>query len=400
VCSHPSDSSSNLIDSLCNRIAYRQILESDIPEVIGFLVPTGSNSRSVGKIPASDVNPDSIRARLQSGHSGWVAWANRSLIGFSMANRTNGEVWAMAIAPEWEGKDIDRELMRQTEAWLFSHGWAEIWAAMPPEENAPGFCNGPAWQDWKRERDRCIKKADVQSVLRLEEHAFTGPTTGYQRLVRLQRGPSDRIHRLCMLLDGETYWRDMQVVPVLNDLVSRGRIPEMTLAFLGHVSGAARHEDYTCNHRYAQFIGEEVAPWLKDQVPNLQHQDHLIMGLSLSGLMAVYVTLHYSQTFSRCLSQSGSHWWKHESFAQMAGAAAPVASRFWLSVGDQETHVNVKHPPTDLLQEISQIEGVKKAVQILGEMGGTVHYHKYTGTHSLKPWREELEQALPWLTDN
>lgn len=27
------------------------------------------------------------------------------------------------------GKDIDRELMRQTEAWLFSHGWAEIWAA-------------------------------------------------------------------------------------------------------------------------------------------------------------------------------------------------------------------------------------------------------------------------------
>lgn len=185
VCSHLSDSSSNLIDSLCNRIAYRQILESDIPEVIGFLVSTGSNSRSVGKIPASDVNPDAIRARLQSGHSGRVAWANRSLIGFSMANRTNGEVWAMAIAPEWEGKDIDRELMRQTEAWLFSHGWAEIWAAMPPEENAPGFCNGPVWQDWKRERDRYIKKAGVQSVLRLEEHAFTGPTTGYQRLVRL-----------------------------------------------------------------------------------------------------------------------------------------------------------------------------------------------------------------------
>jgi GNAT superfamily N-acetyltransferase len=130
------------------RIAYRQIIESDIPEVIEFLAPTGSNWRSIGKIPTSEVDPDSVLTRLQSGHSAWVAWANGGLIGFSMANRTNGEVWAMAIGPEWEGKDIDRELMRQAEAWLLSHGWAEIWAAVPPEENAHGFCNGPAWQDW------------------------------------------------------------------------------------------------------------------------------------------------------------------------------------------------------------------------------------------------------------
>jgi hypothetical protein len=69
----------------------------------GWLTP----ELAIGIRRVPDVNPNSIRARLQSGHSGWVAWANRSLIGFSMANRTNGEVWAMAIAPEWEGKDIE-----------------------------------------------------------------------------------------------------------------------------------------------------------------------------------------------------------------------------------------------------------------------------------------------------
>jgi enterochelin esterase-like enzyme len=57
----------------------------------------------------------------------------------------------------------------------------------------------------------------------------------------------------------------------------------------------------------------------------------------------------------------------------------------------------VKHPPTGLWQEISQIAGVEKAVHVLKQSGGTVHYHRFTGGHSLQAWREELSEALPWL---
>ncbi len=166
----------------------------------------------------------------------------------------------------------------------------------------------------------------------------------------------------------------MDAVPVLNALSDRGEIPRMTFAFVGHVSGAARQEDYTCNERYGQFIGEEVVTWLKEEVPMLLNDGHVVVGLSLSGLMAVYLALKYPQHFDCCLSQSGSHWWKHEWFAQMARRHAPIRARFWLSVGDQETAANVKHPPAGMLQEISQIEGVEKAAQVLKEMGGTSEY--------------------------
>jgi len=74
----------------------------------------------------------------------------------------------------------------------------------------------------------------------------------------------------------------------------------------------------------------------------------------------------------------------------MAPQRAPLKTRFWLSVGDQETEVD--DPP-----EVSQVEGVKNAHHVLKKLGAIVHYHEYHGGHDLKYWRAELDQALPWL---
>jgi len=172
----------------------------------------------------------------------------------------------------------------------------------------------------------------------------------------------------------------------------------MTIALVGHVSSAARHEDYTYNESYARFIGDTVVPWLNKEVPGLNDSGHVICGMSLSGLMSVYLTLQYPQHFSGCISQSGSHWWKHEWFAEIAKSKSPIDARFWLSVGNQETEVNIKHPPTDILQEISQIQGVEEASLVLKENSGEVHYHQYHGGHSYQPWLDELGPALQWVT--
>ena len=383
-------------------IAYRQIVEDDIPALFEIRVATWGNDRGAEEMAALGISHDSVLARLRSDHAGWIVLLDGKPVGFAMANRSNGELWVVAVRPECEGRGLGRELMRQAEAWLFSHGWEEIWLTTHADEQsrAAGFYRQLGWVDWKMEGDRHLKKTNPRSTLKLEEHTVTGPATGYTRLVRLQRGPADQPHRLCLLLDGEHYWRDMDAVPVLNALSDRAGMPRMTFAFVGHVSGAARHEDYTCNDRYRHFIGEEVMAWLKEEVPMLQDHGHIIAGLSLSGLMAAYLTLKYPQHFDYCLSQSGSHWWNHEWFATMARQLAPIRARFWFSVGDRETEVNVKHPPTGLLQEISQIAGVEKAALVLQEIGGTVHYHVYHGGHSLQCWREELNEALPWLLRN
>ena len=368
-------------------ITFRQTTNDDIPVLLEILAVTLDSS-------------DALGAGFKSDDAGWVACLNGRPVGFGLANSGKGELLIIAVLPESAGQGIGQEVMKQAEAWLFSHGWGEVRLKVTDDsDNSAGnFFRHLGWSDWKMEGNHhYLKKANPRSIIKLEEHVIADDSTGYTRLLRLQRGPSNQPHRLCLFLDGEHYWRDMDAIPLLNDLLQKRNLPPMTLALVGHVSGAARHEDYTCNEGYAHYIGNSVVPWLKREISGLQDGGHIICGLSLSGLMAAYQTLRYPQHFSGCLSQSGSHWWKHEWFAEMARQQAPTAARFWLSVGDQETEVNVKHPPTGLLQEISQIAGVEKAAQIIKEIGGTIHYHQYHGGHSLHCWHDELSDALLWL---
>lgn len=185
----------------------------------------------------------------------------------------------------------------------------------------------------------------------------------------------------------------MQAVQVLEALLESGSIPPATFVFVSHLSGAARHEDYTCNDRYSEFIERNVVQWARAQVPSIQASDNLIAGLSLSGLAAAHIALRRPDLFSYALCQSGSFWWLADHPAEMPETQA----RFWLSVGDQETATEVSHPPTQLYQRVSQIEGVKSVAQRLEGLGATVAYNVYGGGHAMAPWRAELASALHWL---
>ncbi len=225
---------------------------------------------------------------------------------------------------------------------------------------------------------------------KLEKHTVSDPALGYTRTIHLLRGPSHKPQRLCLFLDGELYLQKMDVLPVLKSLLDRNALPPVTFAFMDHENMKARGEDYTCNDQFGRYIGERVIPWLQSEIPGLQPGHHLIGGLSLSGLASAWLALQYPEHFPYCLSQSGSFWWNDQHFTKMAPQNGSIKTRFWLSVGDQETEVD--EPP-----EVSQIVGVKHAYHVLRSLGATVHYHEYHGGHDLKYWRAELEQALLWL---
>ena len=119
----------------------------------------------------------------------------------------------------------------------------------------------------------------------------------------------------------------------------------------------------------------------------------MICGLSLSGLQSALIALMYPEIFSYCLAQSGSFWWLQDNPVDLSS----TRSRYWLSVGDQETETEVRHPPRSLYQRVSQVEGVNAAVQEFRSLGGMVHKNTYSGGHAAQPWIEELPEALRWL---
>lgn len=218
----------------------------------------------------------------------------------------------------------------------------------------------------------------------------------YERSAWLVAGPPTA-HSLCVLLDGEYYRDSVETLPIFATLMERGSIPPMTLVFVSHGGPAARQTDYLCDPHFARFIAEDVVDHVRALVPSVSPERHLICGLSLSGLAAAHIALLYPSRFPAALCQSGSFWWEPDAFARLVHQRAPVTTRFWLSVGDEETDVNVNHQPTGLFQSITQIAGVERARAALEANGGDVHYHRYRGGHAFEPWRAELGDAVSWL---
>ena len=235
----------------------------------------------------------------------------------------------------------------------------------------------------------------VGSVL-AEEMSVKSTESEYLRPAWIVEGPKTE-HSLCVLLDGELYRNNVHALSIFSTLMQRGSIPPMTLVFVSHGDAAARHTDYLGNPRFARFIAEDVVSRARARVPSLSTERHLICGLSLSGLAAAHIALLYPTLFPAALCQSGSFWFEPDAFAQLAQQRPPVKTRFWLSVGNEETDSNVSHPPTGLFQGISQIEGVERARAVLEENGGEVNCHRYRGGHSSEHWRAELSDALQWL---
>ena len=189
----------------------------------------------------------------------------------------------------------------------------------------------------------------------------------------------------------------MNALPVITELLTLAQMPPVSCVFVSHVSGAARHADYICNDHYSQFIAEDVVDWSRATHPRIQLNENVICGLSLSGLAGAYIALRYPHVFSYSLCQSGSFWWKMNWLLEKFRSFGSTKSKFWLSVGDEESAVGVSHPPTGIYQDVSQIEGVETIAKVLESMGATLKYNLYSGGHAAAPWRNELPAALTWL---
>lgn len=229
-----------------------------------------------------------------------------------------------------------------------------------------------------------------------ERHVVTSACGRYERVAWFAPAAADEPRRLAVFLDSEYYLHDIDCLPVLRASLGAGGLPAMSCAFVSCGDHVARHEDLFCHPAYARFLAEDVVAWARRRDSRIAEHDHLIVGVSLSGLMAAYVALHHPGVFSSALCQSGSFWW----LADHPRAWPATAARLWLSVGDEETATNVAHVthlPGGLLQRVSQLDGVDAAARAFAACGATVHAPRFAGGHAVAPWRADLAPALRWL---
>ncbi len=142
-------------------MVYRAITLEDVLALFDVRVATRENAYTLDELTALGITPSAVCEKLRGSYAGWLCEVGGKVVGFSMADRSTGELWVIAVLPGFEAKGIGGRLITMAEDWLWSCGCAEAWltTSVDPNLRACGFYRRQGWVDHEiRDGLRYMKK--------------------------------------------------------------------------------------------------------------------------------------------------------------------------------------------------------------------------------------------------
>lgn len=120
----------------------RPATAADIPAMHSVRLSVRENVlRDLTKVTESD-----YAQRLARGNGAWVCVSDGAVIGFAFVDLEERNVWALFVAPAFEGQGIGRQLHRSLLEWAFSHPVAEIGLSTEYATRAATFYERAGWE--------------------------------------------------------------------------------------------------------------------------------------------------------------------------------------------------------------------------------------------------------------
>ncbi len=92
----------------------------DVPDLFRVRTSVRENHESEEQLAALGITRESVAQMLESGQArGWCALEGGAVVGFSMARRSEREIFALFVLPEFEGRGIGGSLLELALAWLW-----------------------------------------------------------------------------------------------------------------------------------------------------------------------------------------------------------------------------------------------------------------------------------------
>lgn len=129
-------------------LQYRETQSIDVDPLFAVRAQTRDNPMSIERLAQLGITPASIRQGFDGGDlCGWVALADKTIVGFCNGDLNTGEVLVLALLPEFEGRGIGRQLLGFVVEALKRQGHKAIWLAADsnPGVRAHGFYRKLGW---------------------------------------------------------------------------------------------------------------------------------------------------------------------------------------------------------------------------------------------------------------
>ncbi len=89
---------------------------------------------------------DYVRYLINEG-KGWVCEMENHIVGFSIVDLKENNVWALFVDPEFEKKGIGKQLLKELLNWYFTQSNTTLWLGTAFNTRAEEFYRKQGWAD-------------------------------------------------------------------------------------------------------------------------------------------------------------------------------------------------------------------------------------------------------------
>jgi ribosomal protein S18 acetylase RimI-like enzyme len=134
-------------------VRFREIAAADARALFYVRTRTRENTYTLEELQGLGITAESVAEKLATSFKGWLCADADQVVAFCIADRSTGELWVVAVLPEYEGQGIGSRLMSLAEEWLTASGCTRAWLTtdIDPTLRAYGFYRQRGWTDWKLE---------------------------------------------------------------------------------------------------------------------------------------------------------------------------------------------------------------------------------------------------------
>jgi enterochelin esterase family protein len=199
---------------------------------------------------------------------------------------------------------------------------------------------------------------------------------------------------LLIVHDGRDYLDYAAAKTVLDNLIHRGEVAEMVVAF---VPPGNRLVEYANHAPHARFLARELVPHLSESYPLVgSPEGRTLMGSSFGGVASVSTAARYPGLFGSLLLESASLVFTDIGHDHGGGPAFDPVVKF----------VNAfRARPQRIVERIYMTCGMyeplitpnRSMVSTFREVGMDVRYVEARDGHNWENWRDRLRDGLTWL---
>ena len=119
----------------------RLAIASDIPEIQRIRHSVREN-----RLVSTVIRDRDVQEAIENRGRGWVVELSGELVAFAIGDAQSGNIWALFVHPDHQGKGFGRQLHDAMLDWLWSQDLDHLWLTTEPRTRAQRFYESAGWQ--------------------------------------------------------------------------------------------------------------------------------------------------------------------------------------------------------------------------------------------------------------